>query len=120
MRRFSHIARWPRLFFVVAFLGSLTLATGSAQAVVVSNSQNSLYGVAIVPGTGSQLASAGVPVVTSGGACQDPALATTPELGTTLPTTALCLHDLNASDGDTVLPKNETFAMTWDPNRWGW
>ncbi len=120
MRRFSHIMRWPRLLVVVAFLGSLTLATGSAQAVVVSNSQHTLYGVAMVPGTGGQLAMAGVPVVTSGGSCQDPQLASEPEFGTTLPTSALCLHDLNAGDGDTVLPKNETFAMTWDPNRWGW
>jgi hypothetical protein len=120
MGRFSHIARWPRLFFAVTFFATLALATGSAQAVVVSNSHGSLYGVAMVPGTGANLATAGVPVVTSGGTCQDPALASTPDLGTTLPTNALCLHNFNASTGDTVLPKNETFAMTWDPNRWGW
>ncbi|HZU40261.1 MAG TPA: PKD domain-containing protein, partial [Solirubrobacteraceae bacterium] len=50
----------------------------------------------------------------------DPQLVKTPEFGAFLPTGALCLHDTNPADGNTVLPHNETFAMTWDPGRQYW
>src|SRR5579871_2517520 len=116
MRRFAHMARSTRLLFALTLVASLAAMAGSAQAVVVQNSQGNSYGVALLPGTSGSLATASVPVVTSTGTCYDPQLLSTPDFGSSLPTGALCLHDTTSSDGDTVLPKNETFALTWDPN----
>ena len=111
---------------------SLLGLCGAAQAVVLdmnalgqttvpfaSSSSGSYVGVAMAPhacddligaGTCSGLANIGVPTVATSGSCADPAL--TPDL--VLPSTGICFH------GGQVMPQNETFALTWDPNRWYW
>jgi hypothetical protein len=92
-------------------------AAGTAQAVVVDPSQagqpsvaynpanaNGYAGVALVPGTRSNLASAGIPTVTSSAPCTDPVLPS----DLSLPDTGLCSH------GGAVMHNNEVFAFTWD------
>jgi hypothetical protein len=115
------------LRIVVALAASSAVAlaaAGGAQAVVVdmnasgtsvpfnSQSQAGYAGVALDPTGSNDLAKAGIPVVTSSGPCQDPAL--TSDLGTSLPANALCWH------GGSVMDANETFALTWDPDRRYW
>jgi hypothetical protein len=117
---------------IVCVATSLLAAAGSAQALVVdmnavghttvpySASDRAGYdGVALVPGTCSDLADAGtcaglaakaIPTVTSQGPCTDPALA--PDL--ILPNTGICSH------GGEVVASNETFALTWDAHRAYW
>src|SRR5437588_11548408 len=108
------------LLIALPVLASLAVFAGTAQAVVVDvnpaahgqlsvayssdQDQGSYYGVALLPGTFSHLAAAGVPTVSSSAPCTDPAL--TPDL--TLPNTGLCSH------GGAVLHATETFAVTWD------
>jgi hypothetical protein len=100
------------LAVALTLLASLVVATSGAQALVVSD-QGNTYGVALVPGTRGDLAKAGTPAVTSSAPCQDPWLA--PDLrGPGLPNAGLCYH------GGAVMHGNETFAMTWDPNRTYW
>jgi hypothetical protein len=113
---------------LLALSASLIVGAGVAQAVVVDPTAignivhsgiNGPYvnyptdrahyaGVALVPST--SLATAQVPYVASSGGCDDPAL--TPDL--VLPTTGICYH------GGSVLHRNETFAVTWDPLRRYW
>jgi hypothetical protein len=115
MRRYS-------LAVALTFVVSLVVATGSAQAVVVDmnpasqgqatvtypTDSSSYFGVAMVPGTRSNLAATGIPTVTTSGlSCFDPAL--TADMF--LPPSGLCYHP-----GGSVLHKNETFALVWDPN----
>ncbi len=82
-------------------------AAGAAQAVVV-NDQGTMAGVALVPG-------ASVPKGVTDGATAvsscDPFLSSDLSL---LPSLGLCYH------GGPVMHANETFALTWDPNRLGW
>jgi hypothetical protein len=111
---------------------SLLGVTGAAQAIVVdmnalgqatvpfnSSSQSGYAGVSLVPGTCGDLLSnptcavlsgVGIPTVTSGAPCSDPAL--TSDLA--LPNTGICSH------GGSVMGKNETFALTWDADRSHW
>jgi hypothetical protein len=105
----------------LTFVVSLILGASGAQAVVVdfgsvgapgatvpysASNLGNYVGLAMVPGTSGQLATAGVPTVQSGAPCADPALS--PDL--ILPSTGLCSH------GGAVMHANETFALTWDPN----
>jgi hypothetical protein len=113
MRRYSLAA-------ALTFIVSLAIGTAGAQAVVVDmnpaamgqtsvnypTDQSSYAGVAMVPGTDSVLAQSGIPTVSSGGQCTDPALTS----DMFLPNTGLCSH------GGAVIHKNETFALVWDPN----
>jgi hypothetical protein len=113
-----------RIALTLAASSAVALAAAAgAQAVVVdmnasgtsipfnSQSQAGYYGVALTPGF-NDLATADIPVVTSSGPCEDPAL--TADFGTSLPANALCWH------GGSVIHANETFAMTWDPDRRYW
>ncbi|MEA2159115.1 MAG: hypothetical protein QOD66_1495 [Solirubrobacteraceae bacterium] len=113
-----------RLLLIVLTLAvSLIALVGSAQAVVVDptqagqasiaynpGNQNGYAGVALVPGTRSSLATAGIPTVTSGSPCTDPALSA----DLVLPDTGLCSH------GGAVMHSNEVFTFTWDPVRRYW
>ncbi|HWF49683.1 MAG TPA: PKD domain-containing protein [Solirubrobacteraceae bacterium] len=65
-------------------------------------------GVALVPGTRSSLATAGLPTVASSTSPCDPYLSSDLSL---LPSIGICAH------GGLVMHANETFALTWDPNR---
>lgn len=114
-----------RIALALAATVSLALlAAGGAQAVVLdmdasgtsvpfdSSSQAGYFGVALDPAGANNLAAADIPAVTSSGPCQDPAL--TADFGTFLPSNGLCWH------GGHVIPANETFALTWDPDRRYW
>jgi hypothetical protein len=102
---------------------SLSLGASGARAVVVDMSaigqtsvqfnpgdRSSYTGVALMPGTGSGLASRKIPRVTTAAPCLDPALA--PDL--VLPDDGLCAH------GGGVMHSNETFDLSWDPVRRDW
>jgi hypothetical protein len=108
---------------------SLAVTTSAAQAVVLDMNalgqstvtynpadQSGYYGVSLVPGAGvpgawaSSFASTGIPTVTSGATCTDPALS--PDL--VLPGSGLCSH------GGPVMHSNETYALTWDQPRRYW
>jgi len=97
--------RWTPLAIALTCVVSLVLASG-ARAVVV-NDQGTSAGVALVPGTSLPGA---VTADTSTAQCIDPALP--PDL--ILPNTGLCSH------GGNVMHQNETFALTWDPDRRYW
>jgi hypothetical protein len=114
MRRFGMTS----LALTATLLASLALSA-SAQAGVV-NANGHKFGVALVPGTGSQLAAVtDATAVTSGGTCRDPWLS--PDLGgTALPAAGLCWQGGAASNGNAVLHRNETFDLTWDPLRRYW
>jgi hypothetical protein len=90
----------------VAFAVSLLAGAGGAKAVVVED-ESSRFGVALVPGTRGDLATAGTPAVASSAPCTDPALSS----DLILPEIGLCWH------GGGVMHANETFALTWDPLR---
>jgi chitodextrinase len=111
------------VLIAVTALASLVGAS-AAQAVVVdinpaaagqpsmaynAASLNDYAGVALVPGTGTTLAAAGVPTVTSTVSPCDPYLSSDLTL---LPAIGICSH------GGPVIHANEVFALTWDPNRW--
>jgi hypothetical protein len=101
------------LSIALTFVVSMFAATGGAQAVVVNDGGN-VAGVALVPGTRSDLTTAGVSTVTSGGSCSDPWLAS--DLGGPfVPSGGLCWHG-----GGAVTHGNETFALTWDQHRLSW
>jgi hypothetical protein len=137
MRRDSSIvgrARWAALAVTLMSVVSLFVITSRAHAVVVdvnamgqpsvsynSSDQSGYYGVALVPAgpsgaptgpgwTTGQLATAGVPTVTSSGPCLDPAL----PADLILNSSGICSHS------GSVVHKNETFAITWDPVRRYW
>ena len=114
-RQYSLTAR--RLILVVAatLVASLALATAGAQAVVV-NDGGTYYGVALVP---SGVASPGVlpntlQVPNPSGPCNDPSLAPDLTWQTTGLVSPLCYH------GGAVLTGNETYVLTWDPDRRYW
>lgn len=142
MDRLTHIFGRTIVALALTFAASL-VAAGGAQAIVVDMNpsavgqtsvtypadQSSYYGVALLQPSNNfnfnaltdnpyapwlkGLAGAGVPYVTTGGACTDPAL--TADLGgPALPNGALCSH------GGSVIHSNETFAITWDPDRRYW
>src|ERR1700722_7831460 len=67
-------------------------------------------GVALVPGTRNNLATAGIPTVTSTVSPCDPFLSSDLSL---LPAIGICSH------GGPVMHANETFALSWDPDRLG-
>ncbi len=94
------------LTILLMSITSLLATTGPAQALVVKLGASGQAGVAVLPGSST----AGLPTVTSGGACSDPWLA--PDLS--LPANGLCSH------GGSVIHSNETFALTWDPLRRYW
>jgi hypothetical protein len=101
-----------RLMIALTCLGlGLLAAAGSAQAVVIDLGSAGRYGVAMVPGTKSNLGSAGISTVTASAPCNDaaPALADFP-----LGDTGLCFQ------GGGVLHANETFTVTWDQHRQDW
>ncbi len=106
------------LAIAVTFAISLVVAAG-AQAIVV-NDQGTTAGVALVPGTCgdllttntcASLTTAGVQRATSNAVCSDPWLSA--DFGP-LPSNGLCYR------GGAVMPRNETFALTWDPHRLYW
>jgi hypothetical protein len=116
-------ARLTVLAIAVTSVVSLVVAVAGAKAVVIDmnaigsrsvafnpSDQSGYYGVALVPGSRLNLGVAGIPTVTPGPPCTDPAL--TSDL--LLPSTGLC------SQGGPVIHRNETFALTWDPNRAYW
>ena len=116
MRRYSLTARRLILVVAAALIASLALATAGAQAVVVNDGGN-YYGVALVPnGPASPgvLPNTTLQVPNPTGSCYDPSLA--PDLtwqmhGLVSP---LCYH------GGAVLTGNETYVLTWDPDRSYW
>jgi hypothetical protein len=109
--------------FVLAFITSMAVVTTGAEAIVVDMNpsavgqtsvtypadQSSYYGLALSSTTDS-LGSAGIPYVATSAPCVDPALSA----DLVLPGTGLCSH------GGSVLHANETFALTWDPDRTYW
>src|SRR5437763_15901598 len=115
MRRYS-------LAVALTFIVSLAVGTTGAGAVVIDMNPTAIgqstvtfptdlgsyFGVRLVPdATSTVLSNAGVPrVVTPPGPCSDPAI--TADMF--LPSTGLCWH------GGSVIHKNETFALSWDPN----
>jgi hypothetical protein len=124
MRRLSLSLRG--LAAAVAVASTTLVAAGSAQAIVIDmnpattgttgavaavqfpTDQSHYYGVAMVPGDDGALLNNGIPVVQSTAACSDPWLSS----DLLLPANGLCWHA-----GGTVLHGNETFALTWDPDR---
>ena len=109
MRRYSLAVRRLVLALSCTVLASLAVVA-SAQAVVISDA-GSTYGVDLVPGTGL---SGSVTAVTSSGTCVDPSLAPDLTWQTTGLVSPLCYH------GGSVLPENETYVLTWDPQRNYW
>ncbi len=103
MRRRSLIA------VAVTFAVSLVVGASGAQAVVVNMGAAGKTGVALVPGT--PLTS--LPIATSSTPCSDPWLS--PDL--VLPANGLCWQ---GGTTGAVMHGNETFALTWDPNRSYW
>ena len=116
-------ARLTALAIAVTSMVSLFVAVTGAQGVVVdmnaigspsvafnASNQTGYYGVALVPGTRPNLGVAGIPTVTPSAPCTDPALSS----DLVLASTGLC------SQGGPVIHSNETFALTWDPNRGYW
>lgn len=114
--------RWAAPAAALACCVSLATAS-AAQAVVVdmnasgqsavpynSADQSGYYGVAMVPGPGGDLSSAGIPVVNDNATC------ITPRLSPALTPVAqgLCSH------GGGVLHANEAFALTWDAYHRDW
>jgi hypothetical protein len=108
MRRHSFTARRLILAIAATVITSLGVVA-SAQAVVVSDGGTD-YGIALVPGTNVP----GSYQVTSNGPCDDPSLAPDLTWQTTGLVSPLCYH------GGSVLPSNETYALTWDPDRRYW
>ena len=112
------------LLIALPFVVSLVMATSEARAVVVDPSasgttvsyptdQSNYVGVALVPGTRGNLATAGVPTVSSSAPCSDPWLSS--DLGgPLLPPDGLCWNGGGATPSNAVIHGNETFAITWD------
>ena len=108
MRRYLAHRSPDVLALSCTFVASLAVVAG-AQAVV-ANDAGTDYGVALVPNTSLP----GSLQDNWNGACDDPSLA--PELTwqTTGLVSPLCYH------GGSVLQGNETYVLTWDPNRDYW
>lgn len=94
---------------LLAFIVSLVATTSAAQAIVI-NANGTSAGVALMPG--STLPST-ITRVTASTPCQDPWL-TVDLHGPLLPANGLCFQ------GGSVMHGNETFAITWDPDRSYW
>ncbi|HET6869517.1 MAG TPA: PKD domain-containing protein [Solirubrobacteraceae bacterium] len=109
MRRYSLSAHRLLLAIAATFVASLGVAT-TAQAVVV-NDGGSDYGVALVPGT--TLPGPVTPVSTPN-TCDDPSLAPDLKWTTLGAVSPLCYH------GGSVIHQNETYVLTWDPDRRYW
>src|ERR1700733_9192198 len=109
MRRYSLTAR--RLIFLIASTLIASLAVAASTQAVVINDSGTDYGVALVPGTNLP---GNVPAVTSSGTCTDPSLSPDLQWLTTGLVSPLCYH------GGSVLPENETYVLTWDPDRRYW
>jgi len=123
MRRNPTIAgriRWALLAVAATLAAALFVVTTGAQAVVV-NDHGDVAGVALTPAaregsstTQSFLAAASVPIVTSSGACADPAAGTEPDILTagswplTAPAKPICWHS------GPVMHANETFTLEWE------
>jgi hypothetical protein len=106
------------LLIWLAVTTSVLGLSASAQAVVV-NDHGHEFGVALVPGTEIPSAVSGLSTVSSSAACTDPWLS--PDLwGPLLPPNGLCWQGGATSNGNAVLHRNETFALTWDPLRRYW
>jgi hypothetical protein len=113
MRRPSLTVRRVILVLASALIASLGIAA-SATAVVV-NDGGTLYGAALLPnGSVPGTLPGSFQVPNSSGSCADPSLS--PELTweTTGLVSPLCYH------GGAVLPSNETYVLTWDPDRRYW
>jgi hypothetical protein len=95
------------LIILLAALLATLIGAAAAQAVVV-NDQGTVAGVALVPGTSPPK---GVTDTTTAVSTCDPFLSSDLHL---LSSVGLCDH------GGPVIHRNETFALTWDPNRLGW
>jgi hypothetical protein len=108
MRRYSLIARRLILAIAATAVASLAVAAG-AQATVVSVGGNQ-YGIAPVPGSSLP---GGMPVTTPG-PCNDPSLSPDLHWLTTGLVAPLCYHN------GSVIHKNETYVLTWDPHRLYW
>lgn len=93
---------------------SLLGLTGAAQAIVVTVGGAGTLGVSLVPGTTTASLPGDVSLPPPAATCTDPALAQWPDLPQ-LPSTGLCFHD-----GGSVMHSNQTFALTWDPQRDYW
>ncbi len=88
-------------------------AVGQTSARVQPGNPDAYTGVALVPGTRSDLQTANIPLVVTSAPCLDPALAL--DLGgPLLPVAGLCSH------GGPVMHGNEKFDLTWDPGRRDW
>lgn len=99
------------LMIALTFLVSLVVASG-AQAIVLSDAGTEA-GVSLVPGARGNPLPTGVSAVSWGGSCEDPWLSS--DLGgPLLPSDGLCYR------GGAVMNGNETFALTWDPQRAYW
>jgi len=114
MRRYSFTARRLILAIASTFVVSLAVVT-AAQAAVVDDG-GTHYGVALVP-DGPAVPGVlpnGLQVPDPTGSCYDPSLA--PDLTWQLHgmVSPLCYH------GGAVLTGNETYALTWDPDRSYW
>ncbi len=114
MRRFSLNARRTLLALAATVVASLGVVTTAAQAVVV-NDGGTDYGVALLPSAGSPgTLPSGLQVPNPTGSCYDPSLAPDLTWLSTGMVSPLCYH------GGAVLPGNETYVLTWDPNRSYW
>jgi hypothetical protein len=111
------------LLIALTIAASLAISASAAQAIVIdmnalgppsvpfsAANRDDYTGVALVPGTRSDLTTAGIPAVTSSPPCLDPALPS----DLVLQPSGLC------SNGGPVIHGNETFAFTWDPTRRYW
>ena len=111
------------LLIMLAVASSWLMGASAAQAIVVdmnaigppsvaysAANRDDYTGVAMVPGTITDLTVAGIPAVTSSAPCLDPALPS----DLILKDTGICSH------GGEVMRANETFAFTWDPMRRYW
>jgi hypothetical protein len=111
------------LLIMVTVAASWLASASVAQAIVVdmnalgppnvaysAANRDDYTGVAMIPGTRSDLIAASIPAVTSSAPCLDPALPSDLILGDT----GICSH------GGAVMHANETFAFTWDPTRRYW
>jgi hypothetical protein len=113
MRRYSLTARHLILVIASTLIAALG-AAATAQAVVV-NDGGTEYGIAPVPNgsvPGSVPGSLQLP--NSSSPCDDPSMAPDFTWATTGFVSPLCYH------GGPVLSSNETYALTWDPDRRYW
>jgi hypothetical protein len=109
MRRYSLTARRMVLAIAATFVASLAVTVAGAQAVVIND--GGTYGVALVP---NPLSPWPVSAVKPGGQCTDPSLAPDLKWLTVGDVSPLCYH------GGPIIPKSETYALTWDPDRLYW